>query len=169
MNTTTYPRSQHWTVEGFRITILLYKRSTGRCATCGERPARHATWADGKGAMEGFRATPVDFCDQHRPDKGSLPPLAYERLLDGGPAGYAYEGWRPYPGEVCTECGAPAILRYGVKCTGCDDPDFRYSTTRIVPFGDGTTGEEAPEFHHLGHEVATPFRCREHPLLAEVA
>lgn len=159
-----FPRTQHWTVQGFRISVLLYMRSTGPCSTCGTRPARHSVWAAGVRAMEGFSGSPEHFCDEHRPAKGTLPPLTYERLLAGGPAGYAYEGWQPYPGAECGTCGAPATLRYGVRCQGCDDPQQRYSTTRIVPLGDGLTGEEAPEFHHLPHDLAAPFRCREHPL-----
>jgi hypothetical protein len=165
-----FPRSQHWTVQGFRISVLLYKSNTGPCATCAERPARHYVCADGRGAMEGFDGKGADFCDGHRPAKGTLPPLTYERLLSGGSAGYAYEGWQPYPDAACSVCGAPAWLRYGVQCQGCEDARFRYSTTRIVLLSDRTTSEEAPEFGHRPHELATPFRCREHPLtLAGVA
>jgi hypothetical protein len=165
-----YPRTQHWTIQGFRISVMLYKTNRGPCFTCRSAPAMHAVWAQGVKAMEGFRAGPADFCDAHRPAKGTLPPLTYERLVSGGPAGYAYEGWQPYADAECSVCAAPALLRYGVKCQGCDDPQFRYSTTRIVPLGDGLTSEEAPEFHHQSHELATPFRCREHPLtLAGVA
>jgi hypothetical protein len=161
--TAEFPRSQHWTVEGFRISVLLYKRNTGPCATCSARPARHAVWADDGAGPGGFHAAPADFCDEHRPAKGTLPPLTYERCLGGGPAGCAYEGWRPYP-EGCSVCGEPAELRYGVRCQGCDDPQYRYSTTRIAVLREGLTGEEAPEFHHLPHDLAAPFRCREHPL-----
>jgi hypothetical protein len=169
MAAAAFPRTQHWTVQGFRISVMLYMRSTDPCATCGQRPARHAVWAQGVKALEGFSGSPEHFCDDHRPAKGALPPLTYERLLAGGPAGYSYEGWQPYPDAECSVCAAPAVLRYGVKCQGCDDPQFRYSTTRIVPLGDGLTSEEAPEFRHLGHELAAPFRCREHLLtLAEV-
>jgi hypothetical protein len=72
-----FPHSQHWNIDGWRITVLLYKRHRGPCSVCGARPARHAVWAGRVDRSEPGSGAPADFCDEHRPAKGSLPPLDY--------------------------------------------------------------------------------------------
>jgi hypothetical protein len=38
----TWPRSQHWRIEGFRITVLVYKSNRHmRCDACGQPGAIH--------------------------------------------------------------------------------------------------------------------------------
>lgn len=68
---TSWPRSQHWTVDGCRVTVLVYKSHRHEtCHTCGQRPAIHSVWVD---PVDGSSGEIADFCDAHRPSKGALP------------------------------------------------------------------------------------------------
>jgi hypothetical protein len=75
---TTYPRSQHWNIDGFRVTVLVYKSKRHElCAICGQPGAIHAVWTSVR--ADGFCGRPRHFCDDHRPAKGTLPTLDYVR------------------------------------------------------------------------------------------
>lgn len=164
MTATTFPHSQHWTTGGFRFSVLFYKRDNhGYCAECGVAHARHHVWAEGKGELDGFRGN-ADYCDEHRPAKGTVPDLDYVRLVRGGMTGpLVYERLSPWLGEYCSECGGAAIYRAEHRCGGCDDPEQTYTTQRIAIRPEAVT-EHAPETHHRLHTTSREFRCRAHPL-----
>lgn len=159
--TAPYPHSQHWTTRCFRVTVMHYKSQPGQCVICGTSPARHSAWADGRGERTGFGAGPAWFCDAHRPEKGTLPPLDYVRLLSGVPSGViTYERTQPWPGRRCSRCGQPPVLWYQHICRDCDAPEAFYATTRLRPGG----AASEPERHHLHHAVAEDYRCAAHQL-----
>lgn len=165
----TYPRAQHWTTGGFRITVLLYKREPAPCRTCGDRLGRHSVWADGRGDREGWTAGPDRFCDVHRPVKDTLPPLNYVRLIQGSGAHLGlvrpviYERTEPWPGRSCSACGAPPVFQLRHLCPGCDDPAKQYATRRYSLRPEGITSYPA-ESHHQTHPVGEEYRCRGHAL-----
>lgn len=170
-----YPRTQHWRTDGFRVTVMYYRSNRGPCTTCGQRPARHAAWAERDDGMDG---APADFCDDHRPAKGSLPPLRYSRLLTvpaatGSPATYGTELLTPDPAWLCgyqdisagerssPPCGQPSTFRYEARCDGCDDPGrWRETRMRVVSY-DGSERVEIDR-HHEAHLTAEWFRCDVH-------
>lgn len=165
MTTTTYPRSQHWTTEDFRVTVMVYKTNRGPCATCGRRPARHATWADGRAAHQGFSGGPADYCDEHRPARGTLPDLPYRRIT-GGPAEVQFEHLTPVPGWPCDTCGGPSVIRRVARCDGCDDESrWAERTSRVISGGESRT--ETQRYHET-HETGEWFRCAAHPFPAPV-
>lgn len=176
--TTAFPRTQHWTTgrDGFRVTVMLYRSATDPCVTCGQRPARHSVWADGRGLHEGFKGGPVRFCDQHRPPKGPLPPLDYKRLVQGAnvlsggaPSAIIYERLAPYPEYACATCGDPALFEVTEHCPGCGDPGQQYTTSQMYVAG-GTWDFKPPEAHHRLHPVREWWACAQHsPALAGAA
>lgn len=164
--TATYPRSQHWTTDGFRFSVLLYATSREPCATCGKRPAHHAAWATGRGDREGWSSPPLHFCDEDRPAKGTCPDLPYERITWGGMDGTQYERLHPVPSWPCGECGDPSVSRRVSRCTGCGDEARRTTTlTRTTLTADGPVGRGTERVHAL-HQTGEWFRCSRHPFPA---
>lgn len=167
MTTTTFPRSQHWTTDGFRVSVLFYKTDPGHCADCGAFPARHYVSASGVGDREGWRGDGARFCDAHRPPRGPLPSLDYVRLvqgegfLEGRCNPVIYERTEPWPGQSCAACEGPAAYRVEHKCQGCTDPAEFYAT-QTISLPSGAVGER--ESHHAPHTLRWEYRCTAHPL-----
>lgn len=159
------PRSQKWRVDGFRVVATLYKSHRGaRCTACGNSGAVHSIWADREDGMSGHG----EFCDAHRPAKGTLPPLDYERIshsddangLSGGSV-VTFDRLTPNPAWECTECGQSAISRIEQRCTDCDDPAHWSEQTIPVMHYDGTE-EQRTTRNHETHVIAESFRCTDH-------
>ena len=172
MTVPNFPRSQHWTTgkDGFRVTVLLYKsHRRERCFVCGSFGAIHAVWADGQGLRTGFSGAPEDFCDAHRPAKGTLPPLDYKRVVQGANIGadgkasrpVIYERLAPYPEQACATCGDPALFEVIEHCRGCDDPAQQYTSRLTRVTLDGVT-EGSTEVHHRLHTVREWWACATH-------
>jgi hypothetical protein len=157
-----YPRSQHWRVDGFRITVLLYKSHRNRtCRTCGRRGAVHRVWAD---RADGFHGRVADFCDAHRPAKGTLPDLEYERITSDGTADFGRpvrdnftvtsERLAPDPAWPCTTCGQPSAVRCELRCAHCADPaHYTVSTVRRLSIDAAGTAERT--ITSIGHDPHT--------------
>jgi len=168
--TTTFPRSQHWTIDGFRITVLVYKsQRRNHCAVCGQQGAIHCVWAERK--ADRFMGGPADFCDAHRPAKGTLPPLDYERVSSdrGDHVNVADPEWNTRdftvtverlvanPGWPCTICGQPSRTRYVSHCGHCTDPVYYYvSTTRHFTH---TAEHTETSIGHDDHATAETYEC----------
>jgi hypothetical protein len=159
MTATTFPRSQHWTVNGFRVTVLVYKshrRET--CAICGQSGAIHAVWTDRRG--DGFDAGPMDFCDEHRPAKGTLPPLDYKRYHRNDDSGtQTVERLFPSPDWACDTCGEPGLFWERLICEDCNDPHQHVvTTTRVMSFSDYAERTER-NIRHEQHTLAEWHAC----------
>jgi hypothetical protein len=160
---TTWPRSQHWRAEGFRITVLVYRSHRHEtCHTCGRRSAIHSVWSDQR--ADGFEGGPTNFCDDHRPVKGTLPDLDYERIShDGnGTAEWTrrFERLRPNPQWPCDTCGQPSTVRREVLCDRCTDPaHFTVSTTRVLTLDGDRTDTHVG---HNAHLLAVTYNCDAH-------
>lgn len=168
--TTTFPRSQHWTVNKFRVSVLLYKRdgSWQPCATCGATPAIHSVSADGQGDRAGFRGGPARFCDAHRPAKGTLPPLDYKRLvrslnlLGEKPGNLIVHEWlAELTPHACVLCDEPALFEVEQMCAGCGDPG-RFGTIQRVELRPGHVTEHPRQPVHGLHTETTWWACKEH-------
>lgn len=150
---TTFPRTQHWGVDGFRVSILLYKsHRQQRCYVCGERGAIH--WVSADRAADGASGM-GDFCTECRPIKGTLPPLVYIRWYHTGPF-YTCESLNPHPEWTCA-CGQPARFWERLICNDCDEPEFRvfYSNRVITLHGERTDSG----FRHEQHDVLETYEC----------
>ena len=138
MTVTTFPRTQHWTTEGFRFSILIYKSNRRhRCDFCGQPGAIHWVSADGVGTSTGKFSASANVCDACRPARGSFPALPYERILWNGerddPEGImTTERLRPNPEWSCNRCGQPAIARYEHRCRSCKSPAHNMTRTNLV-------------------------------------
>ncbi len=158
--TMAFPRTQHWTAEGFRVSILVYKSHLRtRCHACGEPGAIHFVSADGRGALERFSAL-ADYCDDCRPPRGTLPDLDYARHHWHAVAGIVErEHLLPVAG-ICDVCGCPAIAALERRCRDCDDPArWRVETSRIITLrGERTETRRV----HDDHVTDSWIRCREH-------
>jgi hypothetical protein len=168
--TAAFPRSQHWTVDGFRISVLLYKRNGywENCAVCGARPAIHSVSATGRGHREGFRGGPARFCDRCRPAKGILPPLDYKRLVRGlGLLGekpgdlIVYEHLATPEPHACVLCDEPALFECEQMCAGCDNP-AAYGSIQRVGLRPGHVTEHPRQPVHTLHTETTWWACGEH-------
>ena len=160
----TFPRSQHWRVEGFRITVLLYKSHRAEtCRTCGRRGAIHAVWAH---RGDGFDGPPADFCDRHRPAKGTLPDLDYRRHTHDGD--HRDPRWTlvterlvPSTEWPCTTCGQPSAIRRELRCGHCTEPGhYTVSTVRVMSW-DGSDRTETSVGHDV-HTLAETYQCEDH-------
>ena len=156
MTTTTFPRTQHWTVDGFRVSVLVYKsHSHDRCYVCGERGAIHSVWADQK-ADGGYSSSPTHFCDDCRPRKGPLPDLVYTKHYAKGPF-WTTESLNPHPEWECL-CGQRARFHDELICDECDDPEFQeFYQHSVIPF----RGPERIEsgYRHKRHNVVETWDC----------
>lgn len=158
-----YPRSQHWTVDGFRVTVLLYSSHVReQCATCGERGAIHCVWADHK--TNGYSGGVLDFCDAHRPTKGTLPELDYRRFHHDG-LFFTTERLTPSSEWRCDTCGEPARFHDRPICHECDDPAHMVTRVNRVLSLDGERTERRVE--HEQHTILETFECDQHRLPAE--
>jgi hypothetical protein len=162
-----WPRSQHWRIDGFRISVLLYKTHRARrCRTCGRPGAIHCAWSDTR--PDGFSAGPADFCDQHRPAKGTLPDLDYERMTHDGTGTSAWtrtrERLRANPVWPCGACGQPSTVRREVLCDHCTDPaHYTVSTVRKLSItADGHDERTVTSIGHDPHTIATTYHCAGH-------
>jgi hypothetical protein len=160
--TTAFPRSQHWRIDGFRVVVLLYKshhRET--CRTCGQRGAIHCVWAD---RDDGFSAAPEDFCNEHRPAKGTLPDLDYERgtheRLGTSTWTATTERLAANPAWPCAACGQPSIIRREIRCDRCTDPAHISIVNRRVITLDGSHIETF--VGHDAHTLAETYHCADH-------
>jgi hypothetical protein len=166
------PRSQHWHAEGFRMPVLVYKSSRNeRCATCGHRGAIHAVWTNTRD--DGFSGAPAHFCDDHRPAKGTLPDLDYERITSDRGAWPApapdsftvtYERLTPNAAWPCTTCGQPSAVRRDLRCGHCTNPP-RYTVStlhRLRIDASGTSEDTITSLGHDEHTIAETFHCEEH-------
>lgn len=167
-----WPRSQHWRIDGFRITVLLYKFHRRRtCRTCGQRPAIHCVWAD---RADGFHGPVADFCHAHRPAKGTLPDLDYERITSdragefGQPDPDSFtvtrERLAPAAAWPCTTCGQPSVIRRELRCGHCTDPaHYTVSTLRVLSVrAAGPSEREETSVGHDEHTLAETYCCAEH-------
>lgn len=164
----SWPHAQHWTVDGYRVTVMFYKRDNPRnCRACGAFPARHAVWAEETGPGGGFSGHATHFCDACRPAKGTRPDLDYLRLIQGSGAHRGlvqpiiYERTAPWPGHACAVCGAPAVFRAEHQCGGCDDPARQYATRHHSLTLGGVVASPS-EWHHLQHAAGEEYRCAGH-------
>ncbi|WP_300611052.1 hypothetical protein [Trebonia sp.] len=164
---TTFPRSQHWIADGFRISVLLYKSHRYEtCRTCGQRGAIHAVWTDTR--PDGISGHGGNFCDDHRPVKGTLPDLDYYRYIHAGKGTPAStrttERLTPDPAWPCTECGQPSIARREVICDHCTDPaHYTVSTVRVMSItADGYGERTETSIGHEEHTLAATFHCEGH-------
>lgn len=158
-----FPRSQHWSVDGFRVGVLLYKsHRRDQCAVCGQRGAIHSVYAER--AADGFSGGPSDFCDTHRPAKGTLPALDYQRVIHDGHGTSAWtrttERLIPDPSWPCNTCGQPSTVRRETLCGQCTDPEHHaVSTVRVLTL-DGTHTETRTD--HKPHLLTAANHCPEH-------
>ena len=167
MTVTAYPRSQHWTVDGFRISVLHYRSNHGPCMICGKRPAQHSVWASGRGGRDGWTGGPEEFCDDHRPARGVLPPLDYCHF-SGGAGRVTTQFLNAHPEWPCGECGAPSTMRVVDRCWGCGDRSFwRGSKVTVLTFGAPPQDEMRQE--HAMHQTGEWYRCAAHPLTGETS
>jgi hypothetical protein len=157
--TATYPPRQHWTVEGFRVGILIYRSNRRlRCDDCGQPGAIHWVHAEGKGELEGFTAS-AHFCDEHRPARGILPGLDYTRWRWHGDL-REREHLRQVAALSCGTCGGHAISEFTRICHGCGDPArWRDDVSRIISL-DGERTETRRV--HDQHETGRWARCLDH-------
>jgi hypothetical protein len=168
-----WPRSQHWTIDGFRVTVLLYKSNRARaCRACGRRGAIHCAWAD---RPDGFRGPSADFCDDHRPAKGTMPDLDYERITSDRPSGLGqparsyftvtFERLAPNPAWLCGTCGQPSAIRRELRCEHCTDPaHYTVSTVRKLSItADGHDERIVTSIGHDPHTITTTHHCAGHP------
>lgn len=162
-----WPRSQHWTVDGFRVSVLLYKSHRAhRCRICGQRGAIHCAWSNTR--PDGFSAGPADFCDAHRPAKGTLPDLDYTRYVFDGKGTSAWtrttERLHPIPAWPCTSCGQPSVIRRELLCDHCTDPaHYTVSTARVLSVrAAGLSEREETSIGHDAHTLAETCHCAEH-------
>ena len=156
-----WPRSQHWRIQGFRITVLVYKSHRRQtCQTCGHRGAIHCVWAD---RDDRFSGGPADFCDNHRPAKGTLPDLDYHRYYSEGEF-WTCERLMPNPEWPCTTCGQPSVIRRELHCDHCTDPEhYTVSTTHVLSVrADGLTERKETSIGHERHALVTTCHCSEH-------
>ncbi len=154
----TFPRVQHWTVDGFRVTVSVYKSYRYKqCVACGQRGAIHSVWGERK--ADGYSGGPVHFCDVHRPAKGTLPDIGYTRHTwtpcDGG-------GWnvgerlKPSAEWECL-CGRPGRWWVRLVCEGCDDPDYQITrTSYIITLHDERTETKT---RHEQHDLLDFYEC----------
>jgi hypothetical protein len=164
-----YPHAQNWTVQGFRVTVMVYKSHTGACDRCGKRPAPHSVWADGKTEeTAGFGGAPANYCDAHRPARGTLPDVVYEHYerSTAEPAGtgelaITAERFTASPEWPCGRCGKASIIRRELRCENCDDPARWREQTNKVSSWDGTEGAETTR-HHEPHALCESFSCSDH-------
>lgn len=156
--TTTWPRSQHWTVDGFRVTVLVYKsHRREHCDTCGERGAIHSVWADQR-VDGGFTGRVARFCDAHRPAKGTLPDLVYDRYYHDGDARVC-ERYKPNDEWQCSTCGQPARFWERLMCQDCNDPHQHTVTVmKVMSFPDYAERTDT-KIRHEQHALAEWYEC----------
>lgn len=161
--TTAWPRTQHWNVDGFRVTVIVYKsHARDCCRTCGERGAIHSVWTDKRG--DGFSGPPAEFCGRHRPEKATRPDLAYERISHSNPRTSSWvltrERLTPEPAWLCDACDAASIVCNEYRCDDCREPAHNpIRTERIITF-DGERAET--KIRHEMHVLRKEQHCAVH-------
>lgn len=165
-STTAFPRTQHWTVDGYRVSILLYKSHRHqKCDGCGQRGAIHYVSVNQRRQASERPAddlTTADlysgmghFCDACRPVKGAFPTLVYIRHYESGPF-WTTESLYPNPEWTCL-CGQPARFYDRITCRDCDDPEFQEFYRHQVISMAGERTEQG--FRHAHHQLVETWEC----------
>jgi hypothetical protein len=167
-----YPHSQHWRVDGFRITVLPYKSHRNRmCRTCGRRGAVHCVWAD---RADGFHGRVADFCDAHHPAKGSCrisstsaspataPPTS--AVPSGTTSPSHPSASRPTRRVRAPPADSLSAVRCELRCAHCTDPaQYTVSTVRRLTIDAAGTAERTiMSIGHDPHTISQAYACEDH-------